>query len=64
MPDKGIIYLVLIRMQKEGLVETTMKKSPSGPKRKYYTITGKGQEELVEFKEKWFELSSAMNQLF
>ncbi len=55
---------MLIRMQKEGLVETTMKKSPSGPKRKYYTITGKGQEELVEFKEKWFELSSAMNQLF
>lgn len=64
MVSEGSIYPVLIRMQKEGLVVTTMKKSPSGPKRKYYTITEKGHEELAEFKEKWLDLSSAMNQLF
>ncbi|WP_046175543.1 PadR family transcriptional regulator [Domibacillus indicus] len=64
MVSEGSIYPVLIRMQKEGLVETVMKKSPSGPKRKYYTLTEKGIKELAEFKEKWLELSSAMNRLF
>ncbi|MCP3763382.1 PadR family transcriptional regulator [Domibacillus sp. A3M-37] len=31
-------------MQKEGLVETTMKKSPSGPKRKYIRFPEKDRK--------------------
>lgn len=64
MISEGSIYPVLMRLQRDGFVETNMKKSPSGPKRKYYTITDKGREELVEFREKWSMLASAMNQLF
>ncbi|OLN21182.1 PadR family transcriptional regulator [Domibacillus antri] len=64
MVSEGGIYPVLMLMQKEGLVETTMKKSPSGPKRKYYTITAKGIEELASFQQRWNDLASAVNKLF
>ncbi len=44
MVSEGSIYPLLIRMKKEGLVTTTTKESESGPKRKYYSLTDKGQE--------------------
>jgi PadR family transcriptional regulator, regulatory protein PadR len=63
MVSEGSIYPLLMRMQKEELVATTMKASPSGPKRKYYTLTEKGHEELVQFMERWDELSTSVGKL-
>lgn len=64
MVSEGSIYPVLIRMQKEGLVSTVMKASPTGPKRKYYSITPEGLKELAGFEARWKELSQAVNALF
>lgn len=63
MVSEGSIYPVLLRMKKEGLVETTTKASESGPKRKYYSITDKGREELVVFINTWSEVNSSVNKL-
>ncbi|MCH4415250.1 PadR family transcriptional regulator [Staphylococcus haemolyticus] len=61
----GSIYPVLLRLSKKRYVHTTTRKSDNGgPKRKYYTISESGQEELERFKEKWSYLNSGMNNLF
>lgn len=63
MVSEGSIYPLLIRMKKEGLVTTESKISESGPKRKYYSITEKGREELKVFIETWTNMSSSVNNL-
>lgn len=64
MVSEGSIYPLLLRMRKEGLVTTSEKELPSGgPKRKYYSLTIKGNEELNEFKERWNLISSSVNQV-
>jgi PadR family transcriptional regulator PadR len=59
--SEGTIYPLLLRMQKEGLVNTTLRKSTAGPKRKYYSLSEKGVSELNEFVERWNQLSGAVN---
>lgn len=51
--SEGSIYPILLRLQKEDLIEGQMKPSPSGPKRKYYHLTTKGHEALKNFSEHW-----------
>ncbi len=60
MVSEGSIYPILLRLQKEKLVFTITKPSPAGPKRKYYTLTDKGYEELAEFQERWNVLSNSV----
>ena len=63
MVSEGSIYPLLIRMKKDGLVTTTTKSSESGPKRKYYSLTDKGQEQLATFIEIWQNISTSVNKL-
>ncbi|WP_096270929.1 PadR family transcriptional regulator [Paucisalibacillus globulus] len=51
--SEGSIYPILLRLQKEKLIEGTMQKSDLGPKRKYYHLTEDGQHALREFMEQW-----------
>lgn len=59
--SEGTIYPLLLRMQKEKLVTSTLKKSTAGPKRKYYRLTTKGERELDLFKERWNNLQESIN---
>ncbi|MEN1968055.1 PadR family transcriptional regulator [Lentibacillus sp. N15] len=61
--SEGTIYPLLIRMQKEELVTSTLKKSTAGPRRKYYSLTEKGEKELVLFMERWNYLRSNVNRV-
>ncbi|MBB5179521.1 PadR family transcriptional regulator PadR [Planomicrobium koreense] len=63
MISEGSIYPVLMRLQKEGLVDSFMKESPSGPKRKYYTLTAAGKDEYQEFKARWQHMSQSVDRL-
>ncbi|MBM7646838.1 PadR family transcriptional regulator PadR [Scopulibacillus daqui] len=51
--SEGSIYPILLRLQKEKLICGEMKDSPSGPKRKYYHLTEKGQQALADFLREW-----------
>lgn len=65
-PDisEGSIYPVLLRLSKKGYVNTRMVKSDSGgPKRKYYSISDTGKDELRVFKGKWEKLNTGMDNL-
>lgn len=59
--SEGTIYPLLMRMQKEELVTSTLKKSTAGPKRKYYSLTPRGELELKEFKNRWNGLQKNVN---
>lgn len=61
--SEGTIYPILLRMQKEELVKSTLKKSTAGPKRKYYSLTSKGELELNNFIERWSNLQSNVNKV-
>lgn len=59
--SEGTIYPLLMRMQKEDLISATFKKSTAGPRRKYYSLTLKGEKELRQFIVRWRELERNVN---
>ena len=61
--SEGTIYPLLMRMQKEELVTSTLKNSTAGPKRKYYSLTEKGEAELELFIERWNYLQINVNRV-
>ena len=61
--SEGTIYPLLIRMQKEKLIQSKLKKSTAGPKRKYYSLTENGEQELEAFIKRWNKLSSTGNRI-
>lgn len=60
---EGTVYTILIRLEKNKLVETTKKPSDMGPPRKFFSINDAGREELRKFWEKWEFVSSKINEL-
>ncbi len=59
----GTVYTILVRLEKNKLVEITKKSSELGPPRKFFTLNDSGREELKRFWEKWSFVETRMNQL-
>jgi PadR family transcriptional regulator PadR len=51
--SEGSIYPILLRLQKEKLIIGEMKKSATGPRRKYYQLTVEGHQALEDFIKHW-----------
>ncbi len=47
--SEGTVYPLLLRLEKGGLISARFMDSDLGPKRKYYTLTDPGREELTAF---------------
>ncbi|EPY6470105.1 PadR family transcriptional regulator [Clostridium sporogenes] len=62
--SEGTIYPLLIRLEKNNFLNSTKKSSPYGPKRKYYTLSEKGVEELNYFYTNWLELKNSVDKIF
>ncbi|MFC2083606.1 PadR family transcriptional regulator [Bacteroidota bacterium] len=60
----GMLYPVLHRLQKEGLVSTKWKMSDGGRMRKYYRLTDKGHEALITEKEHWMTVHNILQKLW
>lgn len=60
---EGTVYTILIRLEKNNLVEITKKTSDKGPPRKFFTLNTAGLEELQRFWEKWEFVSSKIYEL-
>jgi len=60
---EGTVYTILLRLEKNKLVEITKKSSDMGPPRKFFTLNGAGREELQRFWGKWEFVSSKINEL-
>jgi len=59
----GTVYTILIRLEKNKLVEVIKKSSDMGPPRKFFMLNGAGRKELRKFWEKWQFISSKINEL-
>ena len=59
----GTVYTILVRLEKNKLVETTKKPSDMGPPRKFFKLNDRGREELRKFWERWEFVSSKINEL-
>ena len=46
--SEGTIYPILSRLKRQGLVKTSIQESPEGPPRKYYELTGQGEEMVCQ----------------
>lgn len=60
---EGTVYTILVRLEKNKLVDIEKKTSDMGPPRKFYTLNDAGHEELKRFWKKWEFVSSKINEL-
>ena len=60
---EGTVYTILVRLEKNNLVEITKKSSEMGPPRKFFALNDAGREELRKFWEKWDFVSSKIYEL-
>ncbi|HEY2790761.1 MAG TPA: helix-turn-helix transcriptional regulator [Micromonosporaceae bacterium] len=49
----GLLYPLLHRLERSGLLESVWGNSPEGRRRKYYRITGPGRAELAAQRLQW-----------
>jgi DNA-binding PadR family transcriptional regulator len=60
---EGTVYAILVRLEKNGLVEVSKRPSEVGPPRKFYALNDAGRTELATFWTKWEYLSARINEL-
>ena len=60
---EGTVYTILVRLEKNELVDIEKKPSEVGPPRKFYSLTEAGYRELEVFWDKWNFVSSKINEL-
>ena len=58
---EGTIYPLMRRLQSDGLVDTYLVESSSGPPRKYYRLTAAGRASLAAQRDEWAAFSGAVN---
>ncbi|VVJ17680.1 Transcriptional regulator [Amycolatopsis camponoti] len=60
---EGTVYTILLRLEKNKLVQVTKRPSEKGPPRKFYRLNEAGREELGRFWAKWQYVSSRIDKL-
>jgi PadR family transcriptional regulator, regulatory protein PadR len=60
---ESTLYPMLSRLTDERLISVRQADSPSGPPRRYYRLTPRGQEHLKQLSRHWHQLSSAVDSL-
>jgi DNA-binding PadR family transcriptional regulator len=59
----GMLYPVLHRMEDKGLIKSQWKQSPTGRKRKYYSLKYDGKQAMERHFEQWDVIQSVLNSL-
>lgn len=60
---EGTLYPLLTRLKNAGMLNYRWEESPSGPPRKYYSLTRDGIKFYAQLRTTWEELSNAVNHL-
>ncbi len=60
----GMLYPVLHRLEKDGLIKSNWTMDGGTRPRKYYEITESGKEELVAERTQWQEVNAVLNTLW
>ncbi|MFP4623806.1 MAG: PadR family transcriptional regulator [Gemmatimonadota bacterium] len=60
----GMLYPVLHRLERAGLVESRWEKAKTGRKRKYYRVTGVGRAQLAEERRQWRTVDETLRRVW
>jgi PadR family transcriptional regulator PadR len=60
---EGTLYPLLSRQKNAGLLSYRWEESTQGPPRKYYALTEKGKEVLIELESSWRQLIEAVDSI-
>lgn len=60
---EGTLYPLLSRLKREDFLEYSWKESPSGPPRKYFTLTVKGKDAMKELEKYWKVFTKSVTNL-
>lgn len=60
----GMLYPVLHRLERSGLVEARWDQADSGRRRKYYRVTRAGREQLDEMRRQWRTVDRALENIW
>ena len=60
---EGTLYPLLTRLKNAGMLSYRWEESPSGPPRKYFSLTKAGLKFYTQLRTTWDELSNAVNHL-
>ena len=60
---EGTLYPLLTRLKNASMLTYRWEESNSGPPRKYFSLTEKGDQFYKELEQTWTELSNAVNAL-
>lgn len=62
-PSQGALYPALHRLEADGALEGSWRKSDRGPRRRYYRITKSGLERLAEHEREWQAVANGIQRL-
>jgi len=62
--SSAMLYPVLHRLEKDGLIQSQWKLSGEGRMRKYYLLTDLGRKEFAVEKEQWLSIHDALQNLW
>ena len=60
----GMLYPVLHRLERSGLVETRWERAESGRRRKYYRVTEAGRRQLADERRQWRTVDETLRKIF
>ena len=60
---EGTLYPLLTRLKNDGLLAYRWEESPSGPPRKFYTLTPVGEDYVASLRATWIEVSTSVNSI-
>jgi PadR family transcriptional regulator PadR len=61
--SEGTVYPILSRLKREGLLDTRIEESQSGPPRKYYQLSAGGRRMLGEMNRYWGRVKQGIERL-
>ncbi len=62
--SSAMLYPVLRRMEKDGLIRSEWRVSDENRMRKYYRLTDRGRKELEVEKARWLDIQNALQKLW
>lgn len=60
----GMLYPVLHRLERSGLVKSRWEKAESGRQRKYYRVTEAGRQQLTDERRQWRTVDRALGKIW
>lgn len=60
----GMLYPVLHRLERSGLVESEWEKVTTGRRRKYYRVTAAGRQQLIDERRQWTAVDDTLRKVW